>query len=124
MTKRRRIAWMAGACLALAVCLAVRLWLANSSPVRLANHRDIQGGMTLAEVEGILGGSPGDYSSAPGQTRFRLNVSVSGHAETWISDEGIVIVSFDQGRVDGWHFAGPGVIAPRPIDRLRTWLGW
>jgi hypothetical protein len=124
MTKRRRIALMTVACLALAVGLAAWLQFLNARPVRLANHRDMQPGMTLAEAEKILGGPPGDYSSAPGQTHFRLNVRVNGQSETWISDDGIIIVGFDEeGRVNGWSFAGPGVIPPRLIDRLRAWIG-
>lgn len=127
--KNRRIAW-AGVVvlLALAACLAAWLWLARPGTVRLANHWHLQGRETLAEVEAILGGPPGDYSTTPGNpgaTRFRLNTRVGDRSRIWISDEGIVIVHFDEeGRYDGSTQYGPGVCTPGPLDRLRRWLGW
>src|SRR5262249_13666796 len=124
MAKRRRFVWVVAVCAALAIGLGACLWLTRPGPVRLANHRGIRGGRTLADVEGILGGPSGDYSSAPGQTRFRLNVKHE-RPQTWISDKGIVIVGFDaEGRVGAYSVLGPDLTTPDLLDRLRAWLGW
>ena len=125
MTKRRLV-W-AGVVLLLAVAACFILWqlFGKSNSVNLANHWRIRGGETLAEVEAILGGPPGDYTSTPGQKRFRLNVWYE-RSETWVSDEGMVIVGFDtDGRATGTRsFIGPGVQTPDVLERLRRWLGW
>jgi hypothetical protein len=107
-----------------------------------ANLRRIRKGMTLVEVEAILGGparkqrswkdldSGERYSTSywPGRgwdacVRFGENGRVH-HASFWFGnrDEGAVE---EQGIFDG--FVGQGVVVveePRILDRLRSLLGW
>src|SRR5262249_32430069 len=126
---RRRLVWVGVVmCAALAVCLTAWMSFVRPGKVRLANHRGIRAGMTLAEVERVLGGPPGDYSSDPQPTDSYLATTRAGWGvrwETWVSDEGVVTVHLnDEGRVTDWGHAGAGLTSPGFFDRLRAWLGW
>jgi hypothetical protein len=60
--------------------------------------RQIEPGMTQAEVEGVLGCSSGDYTTGP-YMPCATGVRYVG-CKHWISDEGQIAVSFDEnGRV-------------------------
>ena len=81
------------------------------------NVRRIKPGMTLAEVEALLGGPaadtfemPEDYPAYRWQREWR-----EGGAS-------VVVQFFADGRV--MTAAGRGRTQPGPLARLRLWLGW
>ena len=80
----------------------------------------IRPGMTRAEVEGLIGGPPGDYTTSP---RLRGGCAMAYEiCDCWVSDEGEIVVEFDDGRVSQVRFGE--VLGPSFLERLRTWLGW
>jgi hypothetical protein len=89
----------------------------------------IEAGLTLAEVEAIIGTPPGDYSSwtlAPGLRRnVGLNRSDCFAQHLWIGDDSSIHVFVDEsGKVQTthlWEYAEPGDTV---IDRLRLWAVW
>jgi hypothetical protein len=108
--------------------------------------------MTRAEVYAALGGPPGDFrtdQSTPYKdpSGSRLCVSTCPDwdgiprrggrcfvppssekvravtVETWIGDEGCVIVAFNEkGRSQGWAFGRPEGRPTTSAERLRSWL--
>jgi len=100
-----------------ALALAVTDWALSLRPgVTEANVKRIRPGMTLAEVEGILG-SKWLLSYAPGASGSRASVYL------WRkSDRGAFVVFGDDGAVASAGFQRADV--PDPLARLRAWLGW
>ncbi len=101
-TRKLRWAVVAG----LVVLAGVAAFAARPRPNRVtrANYERIREGMTLAEVQAILG-PPGDYSSRPsdlyglgngGSEEWWKEGEDSGGGPTlWESDEGIISVQFN-----------------------------
>ena len=84
------------------------------------NAAKIQVGMTLAEVEAILGGPARD--EAP-KRQVLVKIQSVHHDCEWNSDHVSVWVHLDaQGRVTECR-AIPVPPAPGPLERLRRWLG-
>lgn len=126
------------------------LWW-TAPPISRANFLRIEDGMTLAEVEGLLGGPPGDYSTgdlepeaptAEEAARFgseaeaRLSARAllrryrgaadgsDGHEPGWVGDRALIVVRLDEaGRVAGRDFASVRPVAEPPLAKLRRWLG-
>jgi hypothetical protein len=92
-----------------------------------ANAAKIQLGMTLAEVEAILGGPPRDETGGRGWAldlipiRF-VSVDDVTTAE-WIGADCAVRIEFHEGRVDRKWVADVVEDEERPLDRLRRWFG-
>ena len=97
-----------------------------------ANFERIRDGMTLQEVENLLGGPPGNYSRIPDKEaglwtidpdRPDLNRQFFIGREVWSGDELAVAVWFDdQGRVvrkESHQTLDRGF-----VQRLRDFLGW
>jgi hypothetical protein len=81
-----------------------------------ANVRRIRPGMTLAEVEGTLGGK-GLLGYASGVSESRASVYL------WQGFDGGAVVEFGpDGAVASAGFQRADV--PDPLARLRAWLGW
>lgn len=126
LTRRRR-SWpllSAIACIALA---ASAFWLAHPRvSISQATCDKIKPGMTRAEVEALIGGPPGDYSTKsalpailelpPGVSRFEL----------WFDDQGVIMVVFDEGGKARHIFFSDDLILLDQgfFERLRSWLGW
>ena len=113
---------VAGVCVVLALGLAG--WYAlRPHPINRANFERIQEGMTCADVEAILGGPPGDYT-----TPFDLPLARSfgmQRVTAWFGDEGCVGIKFDdEGRVRMAWFAPSRRSQMSLLQRLRAWLGW
>ena len=126
MTRRWLVRVGVAVCLAVAAGVGARLTAPRPCPVSLANCEHIRDGMTLAEVEEVLGGPPGTYGSGMVLVAGPGVMSLSDRYEHWWTDEGLLLVRFDQqGRSSGFTFCG-GVLfpPPSPLDRLRAWLGW
>jgi hypothetical protein len=124
----------------------VLLWLLLpplKSPVTRAAFERIRPGMTLAEVEEVLGGPPGHYETGEvdldlsrGTGEF-FNIHLSMEVllgkrqfrhEWWKGDEGLAWVCFDeQGRVVTKEFTPGRRVPSSPWERVRLWLkrlGW
>jgi hypothetical protein len=103
------------------------LWLAiPPHRINVATFRGIQHGMTLAEVEAILGVPPGDYRDRtagwPVGALFLRNDEDQPVKQEWHSDEASIGAYFNkQGR-----YVGGGCVnfePPTLFQRLRAWLG-
>jgi hypothetical protein len=116
-----RFIYLLGVGLALiGLALAVTAWVIGPTPgVTEANSRRIQEGMTMKEVEVILGGS--------GQWRWSIEEGMyETRAYDWTGAAGVVVVS------SRGSWGGPRCVFesrfyrtadPIPLERLRTWLG-
>ena len=100
-----------------ALALAFTDWALSLRPgVTEANAKRIRAGMTLEQVESILGSRPNE----------RIDRWRGGPPEAcaWYGAGGVIIVDFRKnGRVrrGDWNADGP---EPNPLARLRSWLGW
>jgi len=148
MTRRTRRLLMIGLP-AVLVAVLLTTWLFwPRTPITRGNATRIVEGLSLAEVEGILGGPARDESTGPAVIdgghlladakralesraleRVRwANADAAGdppRVQTWLSDHVMVIVQFDaDGRVTA---CDPFPVHPSresPLDRLRRWLGF
>jgi hypothetical protein len=110
--KRKRLLILAGVALAAAVLVpaalelhAYRQKLARGRSVDMAHFKRLLNGMSRAEVETILGGPPGDFTTTGirfDELRFD-DISLhtgdrdeGDHWERWASDHGQIQVCFDR----------------------------
>ncbi len=126
MRKRKLLLGSLAGALVLTGVAAFVLW---PRPRRITeeNFARIKQGMTLAEVEAILG-PPGDYTTGPVSGSSGLVVDYSELApptvidiKAWADDYGSIALCFDgDGRATGGMEFGPHTRAPRgPFDNLR-----
>jgi hypothetical protein len=117
---RRRIGFLIGVAVGLLlVGTLLPIVLPRPSPVTLAVFERIEQGMTRAEVEGVLGGPPGDYRTRP-TSRVWISLGEGGSMvamgfrsrETWEGDEGSIEVTFDGGIVEATDFTE---MTPQPM---------
>lgn len=136
------IKYIALACLCCVVCVAALL-RSRSPKIDIDASEHLRRGMTEDEVATVLGGPAGDYTSN-GYKVFYLSVSGlhqvppandsgaddprSRYTKDWISDEGVISVTFDgQGRATDFL---PGVASlydswtEKLVDHCRSLLGW
>lgn len=127
--RKSRYFWLAySAAVGLAVFWGARLlsprFLEHPHRINLASYEKIQGGMTLSDMESLLGVPPGDYST---QSYFRfggIGLSDAWQIE-WIGNEGRIGVQLDkQNRVTrhAWeqHFNTEETL----FDKVRGWFGF
>jgi hypothetical protein len=107
---------------------AIVLWPRQEpSRVTYENFKRIKNGMTHQEVEALLGGPPGDYTSSP------VAEMVSGaqwrNSTPWVGDDGAIYVWFEEDRV--WFMDFYDVVRTKqtPVDNLiwrlkRKWHRW
>jgi hypothetical protein len=121
------------------VGLAFVVWPLWSRPTAInrENAAQIQVGMTLAEVEAVLGGPPRDDGngvlafqrvdgSEATMTRSELRGALNQLPDVkhWLSDEVLIEVTLDHaGRVTSITVDPVRLAHLGPIDRLRRWLG-
>jgi hypothetical protein len=128
-------------CLPALVALAVAAWLLwPSTAITRENAERIRPGMTLAEVEAILGGPPRDESTGPrikegdppeaaesGIYLFQLavgNARAIHPCKLWQSDGVLIRVDLDADeRVTGSDWLAVRRVHEGALDRLRRWLG-
>ena len=104
----------------MALALAVTDWALSLQPgVTEANVKRIKPGMTLREVEAILGGPGKGWAGGP-----------RGHSYyQWSGPHGTARVNFRPGygslpAVTSAWFTRDDRPQPGPLARLRAWLGW
>jgi hypothetical protein len=120
MSKReRRLVSMAA--LVSVATIAVGVWLSwPRTAITRENAERIQPGMTLAEVEAILGGPARDEGP---EQRSAVSIQSVRPDREWNSAQVSVWVFLDvEGRVRECR-AIPVPPAPGPLERLRRWLG-
>jgi hypothetical protein len=114
--RKRALLWLAGLALVVGALLLTDalLWRPGLTE---GNVRRIQPGMTLAEVEALLGGPatetvemPADYPAYRWQREWREG------------GDPVVVQFFADGTV--MAAGGKGRPEPSPSARLRAWLGW
>jgi hypothetical protein len=121
------------------VGLAFVAWLLWPRPTAInrENAAQIQVGMTLAEVEAVLGGPPRDdgigvlaFERPDGSEATMTRAELRGElnqlpdVKQWLSDEILVEVTLDDaGRVASTTVDPVRLAHLGPIDRLRRWLG-
>jgi hypothetical protein len=110
--------WLAALAIALLlVGVIFPLLFPRPSKVTRAAYERIEKGMSREEVEAILGGPPGDYTTRP--TLPGLTTADSILDTGWWGDEGIILLDFnDSGAVTQKHF-----IEVMKLDQgpLATW---
>jgi hypothetical protein len=118
-----------------ALGLAVTDAMIGPSPgVTEANVRRIRNGMTMKEVEAILGG-PGKWEFYLMDNRFRGSRHFSwagpdgtAHIAFYEKDggarTGVVGIILDTDMVGSVEFRRTSGPSPGPFARLRAWLGW
>jgi hypothetical protein len=138
MTRRRRFLFLSLA--AAVVALAIGVWLLwPRTAITWENYERIQIGMTLAEVEVILGGPARDESTGPlvpaspdvddsqvdlFPVSYNWRVLVRSRPMCWTSDRLMARVDFDDaGRVAGMDHLAVRRADEGILDRLRRWLG-
>jgi hypothetical protein len=130
---RKRLAILTGVVLAAAVivpaALEVHAYRQKIARGRLIDqeHCDrIEVGMRQAEVEAILGGPPGDFT-----TEYVVYLDpvcpygfVDESWESWSGNEGQILVSFDKRGAVRWRQFEGAIRFPPPslAERLRGWL--
>jgi outer membrane protein assembly factor BamE (lipoprotein component of BamABCDE complex) len=134
---RKRLLILAGVGLAVAVTAGVGLGfrardqrfarLARGRLIDREHSERIKVGMNRDEVEAILGGPPGDFTTVEFSfVSLECGIGVVGHRrEHWKGDQGLVGVDFDgQGKV-AWRWFDKGILVPEPssTERVRGWLG-
>lgn len=140
MTRRRGFLLLA--MVAVAVVLAVGSWLLRPrSAITPENAAKIQRGMTLTEVEKLLGGPRRNESTGPLAGDYSLLTRLHGvgaatldfdgnwtfdvtQNNQWVNNSLAILVLLDaEGRVE-WHESYPVHRVQEPIlDMIRRWLG-
>src|SRR4051812_29388784 len=124
MTRRR---WLLLGMLVAAAVVAAGLWL-NQPPrsaINAENAAKIEIGMTLAEVEAVLGGPARDETTGPvNDVIFGGELMLpGGPSAEWVSDEYRVWVWLDsEGRVDLYSDSPVQRLPETPLEKLRRWL--
>jgi hypothetical protein len=121
---RRRVLLLGSVAAAAALALAV--WaLSPSSAINAENAARITPGMTLAEVEAILGGPARDETDGERYVEYHEGLTepiIPFRQWTGPSIGIIVVFSAEDGVVTQFSI-GPTSAAANPLDRLRRWLG-
>ena len=113
---KRAYLWLAGVALVVGALLLTD-WLLWQPGLTEDNVRRIRPGMTLAEVEALLGGPAADtFEMPPDYMAYRLQREWKEGGET------VVVQFFADGRV--MTAAGRGRPQPGIFTRLRAWLSW
>jgi 4-amino-4-deoxy-L-arabinose transferase-like glycosyltransferase len=104
--------------------------VARSNRSTWDSYRAIQNGMTLQEVEALMGGPEADRSTSP--TSFCVamtdddNLAFHSNLVTkkWVNDDALIYVGFDgDGRVAHKFCTANRARPPNWLDRARLWLG-
>jgi hypothetical protein len=114
---------------ALLVLAATLTWIFWPRPQLIpGGFEKVKVGMTLAEVETVLGGPPGVYCSDRAYANYTTS-GVKGKRDSsiiheWVGAENCIAVWFNaDGQSTGlWH--GRTLYTPGYFDRVLGWFGW
>jgi hypothetical protein len=99
-TMRKRLLIAAGLSAVLAVSALVVVWFGSPRDrISEANYARIREGMTLHEVETVLGGPEGSYTSEGNDWAMEmalLKAPVGHTRRTWMGDDGGIRIEFDE----------------------------
>ena len=104
-------------------------WLTAPPPLNVAGFDQVRAGMSMAEVELLLGGPPGDYGRYDGNAMMTMEYfhGPAGSVEAqWFDDDNRLEVWFDQtGRVVSVHRRGGFARRPTTLaDSLERFLDY
>jgi hypothetical protein len=118
----RRI--IAFACIAVLGITAAGVWLLWPRPTAITseNAERIQFGMTLQEVEAILGGPARDETDGRGGAVFPVSDMVIRHWSSWKGREYTVLIAFENGRVEDKMCATTFLREETLLQMARRWL--
>jgi hypothetical protein len=124
MTRRRLLLLALLVALVLVGGAAWGLWSRPSS-ITLENAAKLHNGMTLMEVETILGGPSRDESTGPLNLDFTGSMPNEKFHCRWISNEVLILVCFDtEDRVIYAEFEPVHLLPVESLfERFRRWLG-
>jgi hypothetical protein len=137
---KRKLKWTAVVLVVLLVGFGVALFLLPRDRITAESWKKIRIGMTVEEVEEILGG-PGITSEecrkrhfAPGKFSYdgvgfrepRDRVITDGDIlKNWKGKHGLMQIGLDSdGHVIAKYFLGLRSADPTFLDHIRDWLGW
>jgi len=123
MTKRTRRFLLFGL-LAGALALGACVWLVwpAPSPISWVNNQKIHEGMSLSEVEAVLGGPARRDTTRPFSVCFTGHRGTADPTKEWVSDEIWIMVYLDaDNRVQ--HHDAVAVMRESLFDRICRWLG-
>ncbi len=119
-------AWVVAGVALLVTAGALVVWVMEPwNPVNLNNCRRITAGMTLEQVEAILGDPEPEWWTSPEGRRDALAriLAVGGNSLSWARDGNRIVVSFDGNvRVLAAHFLPTE--PPTLRQEVWAWLGW
>jgi hypothetical protein len=121
---RKRFGWFIGLPLAGIVTLSFWLTLGGSRSITEANRRRIQPGMTLAEVDALLGAEH-QRSRMPAGGSAAICIYSEDDGSAAVPGDVIAVMFDDQRRVTRSEFIrkGPTASPQRFGARIREWLG-
>jgi hypothetical protein len=112
----RGVFWLGVGIFVVAGAFLLTDWMLWKPGVTEANVKCIRPGMTVQQVECLLGG--------PRFLLGRIDRSDSSSAGLWFGPQGEAVVLFDQyGRAEGGEFRWTQPRPLGPLDRLWAWLG-
>jgi hypothetical protein len=106
----------------LLAALAVARLTTRSVPFKLEDAALITKGVSLEEVEAVLGCPPGHYASRAVELRWPCRGPDESTYKAWLCDEGAIVVFVADGKVEE---AGHGYVYPveeTVFEKLRRWL--
>jgi hypothetical protein len=120
---RRRTLLVVLAGLAVVVAVGVvSLWPLRQPAVRVTQEEYDRIGndvTTVAEIETLLGGPPGDYTTGP-TDESSVSLGSGDRTVAWYTDDGHIIVQAD---ADG-HVEGVGFMPPKKASGVVNTLRW
>jgi hypothetical protein len=121
---RVRKRWLLLVAVALLACGSlVGLLVRRPSRITEASFERIEVGMTLSEVEALLGAPAGDHRTGPVGYAGHYKRKTEGTLHEWAGDEAIIAVEVDRaGSIQAKHFLESASSKPGLIQRI-SW-GW
>lgn len=123
---RKRWLLVSGVAVVASGLVAVLFWPRPDVPVSRARCERVQVGMTLEEVEAVLGGRAGDYRSVEEQPRLWVETRAYNERNErrvlWEGDDGMFVVTLDTDDKVLYSDFTPHRLTL--IDKLRARLGF
>jgi hypothetical protein len=128
MKRQYLLSFGAIALLAIAATLAWFYW--PQTQLKLDSFDKVREGMTLSEIEALVGGPPGIYCSGGVTGTYCQGVPVKGvelakegMSREWVAESRSLFVAFDENNTATYVVTGTPVRQRRFLDRVRGWLG-